>query len=263
MSTVKNGRSPEQWTRVGTGIDPGVEVPMVDRQANGRVMVLALLRKLARRLFRREEGIEPSISYGDLIVFDRWSDRAGWGPYHEQDLWRILGQFAPVHCDVLFEAFAGPAYIGFSLLARGFCNRLILADANPRALEAARRTAQENSVEHLVRIYHSDVLDRIPSEERWDLVVGVPPSECFKGNAADLNMICHDPNWSVHRRFYASVKRFIKPGGRVILVESRLESSAALFQPMVEAAGGHVVGAPVRVSLSGKESEVYYLVTEW
>ena len=39
-----------------------------------------------------------------------------------------------------FEWCSGPAFIGFSLLAEGICERLCLADINPIAVETLRRT---------------------------------------------------------------------------------------------------------------------------
>jgi hypothetical protein len=40
----------------------------------------------------------------------------------------------------VFKWRAGPGFIGFALLGYGFCDTLCLADVNPEAVEACRRT---------------------------------------------------------------------------------------------------------------------------
>ena len=74
-----------------------------------------------------------------------------------------------------FEWCAGPGFIGFSLLGHSLCQSLCLADINPEAVEACRRTVKDNSLSERVTIYHSDNLATVPATERWNLVVGNPP----------------------------------------------------------------------------------------
>ena len=76
----------------------------------------------------------------------------------------------------LFEFCAGPGYIGFSLLASGQCDHLVLADVNPRAIDANARDSpaeRPRRAGHDLRIGMG--LDDIPADERWDLVVANPP----------------------------------------------------------------------------------------
>ena len=46
-----------------------------------------------------------------------------------------------------FEWCAGPGFIGFSLLAHGLCETLCLADVNPEAVAACRRTVSLNKTQ--------------------------------------------------------------------------------------------------------------------
>ena len=75
----------------------------------------------------------------------------------------------------VFEWCAGPAFIGFSMLGHGLCETLCLADINPMAVTACRRTIASNGLGGSVTVYHSDDLSAIPVEEQWDLVVSNPP----------------------------------------------------------------------------------------
>jgi hypothetical protein len=58
----------------------------------------------------------------------------------------------------VFEWCAGPGFIGFSLLGHGLCDSLCLADVNPDAALASRRTILENKLEDRVVVYCSDNL---------------------------------------------------------------------------------------------------------
>src|SRR5215467_9087861 len=75
----------------------------------------------------------------------------------------------------IFEFCAGPGFIGFSLLAHGLCEKLTLADINPEAVQACRRTIADNALSDRVSVYCSDNLQDIPAAEKWDLVVSNPP----------------------------------------------------------------------------------------
>ena len=66
----------------------------------------------------------------------------------------------------VFEWCAGPAFIGFSMLAYGLCETLCLADINKLAVRACEKTIRDNGLLARVSVYHSDNLLNIPSSER-------------------------------------------------------------------------------------------------
>jgi SAM-dependent methyltransferase len=138
----------------------------------------------------------------------------------------------------VFEWCAGPAFIGFSLLGYGFCETLCVADINPEAVEACRRTVADNKLDRRVAIYRSDNLDDIPDSEKWDLVVGNPP---HFADTSPNELRYHDADWQLHRRFFATVGRFLKPGGMIVLLENNAGSTAEGFRDMIEAAGFSVL----------------------
>ena len=134
----------------------------------------------------------------------------------------------------VFEWCAGPGFIGFSLLAHGFCESLCVADVNEEAVTACRRTVRDNRLGDRVSVYHSDNLRSIPASEQWDLVVSNPPH--FSADATtDLRL--HDPSWQLHRDFFDNVGKFLKPSGVIVLQENNLGSTAATFKDMIEQAG--------------------------
>ena len=133
-----------------------------------------------------------------------------------------------------FEFCAGPGFIGFSLLAHGLCRSHCLSDTNPEAVAVARETIKRNGLENRVSVYESDALDQIPPSEKWDLVVSNLPhfADQFAGSIRRF-----DPSWSIHRKFYASLKPHMNPGCTVLVQENYEGSNESDFTDMIRAGG--------------------------
>jgi methylase of polypeptide subunit release factors len=138
----------------------------------------------------------------------------------------------------VFEWCAGPGFIGFSMLAHEQCETLCLADINPDAVAACRRTVAANKLEDRVTVYLSDNLKSIPKSEQWDLVVSNPPHfvDRYFGN-----LRAHDPDWRIHREFLSTVEPFLMPGAVIILQENSAGATVETFRGMIEGAGFKIV----------------------
>lgn len=190
------------------------------------------LKPLARRFERWR-----NVRYGDIRVqYKKHLD--GGGRTFGQDLIAFLELRRMPPQRRVFEWCAGPGFIGFSLLARGLAETLCLADVNPAAVEACRRTIAANDLAARVALYRSDGLADIPETERWDLVVANPP-HFVDDWIGDL--WSYDDGWHLHRAFFAAVGRFLKADGVIVLQENNRGSTAETFRPMIEAAGLAVV----------------------
>ncbi|WP_158895671.1 methyltransferase [Amycolatopsis anabasis] len=149
----------------------------------------------------------------------------------------------------ILEWCCGPGYIGFSLLARGLCHTLSLADINEEATAACRKTVQHNHLTEHVSVFRSDCFDDIPTGLRWDLIVGNPPHVNTKTpGETDFQrrkprVIYLDQDWDIHRRFYKQAPHHLKPGGNVILQEKYKFSRPETFQPMITDSGLSIVDA--------------------
>ena len=177
-----------------------------------------------------------SVQYGEISVSWEESLDGGGGATFCQDYLPIVRQrFGKV--GRVFEFCSGPGFIGFSLLGNGLCDSLCLADVNPEAVKVCQKTIVENGLDDRVRVYLSDCLDTIPTTESWDLVVGNPPHFFGWTGEHRSNKILYDHGWSVHKRFYANVKRFLNSGASVLLVENAAGSTPEVFKPMIEGGG--------------------------
>jgi SAM-dependent methyltransferase len=177
------------------------------------------------------------VTYGNVRVhYKRYLDGGG-SAFGQDYIPFLLDRGMPKQARV-FEWCAGPAFIGFSLLGFGLCDTLCLADINPDAVRACRRTVVENGLAERVSVYRSNNLDDIPGSERWDLVVGNPPHfDWVQTGEARFA----DSGWNIHRRFFQSVGRFLKPGGVILVQENNHGSTAETFRQMIEEAGFSIV----------------------
>ena len=158
------------------------------------------------------------------------------------------------------EFCAGPAFIGFALVAAGVCDTLALSDRNPEAVAAINETLAHPSNAWLagrVQPYLSDGLEAIPSHEMWDLVVANPPhfgSADWQGAEGVLeNVLTGDRGWALHRAFYAGVRAHLRDNGRIIFQENGQTSEIASFYDMIRAGGLKLMRAEPSVAPATRE----------
>ena len=163
-----------------------------------------------------------------------------------------IGRVNSIH-----EAFAGAAFIGFSLLADEMCEKLILSDIEKECIECCKKTVMENNLEDKTSLYQSNCLEQIPNQE-WDLVVGNPPhfSE-HQGNLPQTDLITVDTNWDIHRKFYRNIGKYLKPMGSTILVENGRGSSPEVFDDMIKEGGLRT--ADILKCEVGRPSKFYFI----
>jgi len=239
-------------------LSPDVESRLVDGRYTGRPLLRALLAKIGRRLTGRRRGVEPVALDNGLLVFDAPGLGEG-GLEYGQNYLRALLQAGIAPCERVLDLCAGPGYIGFHLLANGFCRTLALAELDPVACAVARQTVAHNGIGALVDVYQSDGLDGIPDSEQFDLVVcNGPTGECDQAIAHN-----NDPEWGLRRRVYGSIKRLLRSGGYCVFSEFRCDSRLEDFAPMIRAGGGEVIGVIGATDLRGNDIANYYIVSRF
>jgi len=150
----------------------------------------------------------------------------------------------PLHGRLL-EWCSGAGYIGFALMACGFCDSVALTDNDADAIAAARHTAEVNGLGSKAAIYCGDGITTLPDEATFDLIVGNPPNfpnrvqtdELCKEDPKAQPSAYVDPDWRLHNAFYSGIRKHLTPNGRIILLESTNASHLETFRPMIEAHG--------------------------
>lgn len=137
-----------------------------------------------------------------------------------------------------FEWCCGPAFIGFSMLGNGLCETLCLSDINPAAVASCRNTVRVNNLGERVSVYQSDNLKDIPASEKWNLIVSNPPHfiDQYEGDIR-----AHDPDWRIHRDFFATVGARLTNDGVIVLQENNRGSVVETFREMIEESGLEIV----------------------
>jgi SAM-dependent methyltransferase len=197
-----------------------------------------------------------TVAYGDIRVhYKKHLD--GGGTYFGQDFIPLLKSWGMPKQQRAFEWCAGPGFIGLSMMANGLCETLCLADINPEAVEACRRTIADNGLASRVSVYESDNLKDIPPDEKWDIVVSNPPH--FDDGYYEAELRAHDPGWRLHREFLRDVGNFLKPGGVIVLQENNHGSTAATFQRMIEESGLQTVFVNNEIPQLTPDHRFFYL----
>ena len=203
---------------------------------------------------RRMRPYREAAYAGVRVSYKRHLD--GGGSTFGQDFVPLLRRRGMPKVARAFEWCAGPGFIGFSLLAQGLCETLCLADVNPEAVAACQRSVARNRLEAKVAVYLSDNLEDIPAAEQWDLVVSNPPHFIDSGIG---HLRYHDPDWRVHRGFFGTVARHLKPGGVVVLQENNAGSTPDTFTAMIADAGLRLVFVQDASDTRTVRPHMYYL----
>ena len=174
-------------------------------------------------------GMYSKIKYKDIEVSFLWRLNGG-GIIFAHEFVHIVAQRIGKVGHV-FEYCAGPGFIGFCLLANNLCDKLTVADVNPLAVEVLKDTVKNNGLQDRVAVYQADCLETIPETEQWDLVVGNPPWVLDSKNTREIT-VC-DPDGRVHKNFFRDIKKYLKPRGSILFIESTWYTTADSFKAMI------------------------------
>jgi len=155
-----------------------------------------------------------------------------------------------------FEWCSGPGFIGFSMLGSGLCETLCMSDINPAAVASCKNTVSANKLDDRVSVYQSDNLKNIPASEKWNLVVSNPPHfvDQYEGDIR-----AHDPDWRIHREFFATVGDHLADDGVIVLQENNRGSVVETFRSMIEQSGLQIVFSHGDHPTLTKDSSFYFI----
>lgn len=156
----------------------------------------------------------------------------------------------------VLEMFSGPGFWGFGLLDANIgIETLSLADKYGIAEDSINETIKNNNLKD-VYFYQTDCFDRIEGE--YDLIVGNPPHFCidpFNKHYTDPRKY-KDTNWAIHHRFFREAQGYLRPNGKIILMENIWGSSPETFKDVTEENGLQITRA---FTSEVFENELYYM----
>jgi len=142
----------------------------------------------------------------------------GGGIYRSPMFIEVLSLIAPNrifnHC---LEWCSGPGFIGFSLLGKGLCKQLDLADIWQPSLTAANAVKSPCKVD----TWHIRNLCDIQPPRMYDLIVANPP--WWPGNLLpnQQNRLGADPELATLKKFFIDAKNYLTHDGLIVLGEGQ------------------------------------------
>jgi hypothetical protein len=130
----------------------------------------------------------------------------------------LLAEIGERSLDVL-DMFAGSGVIGFCLRKEAPIRSISFAEVNYWAVRSMRST-MANDPQLAGKIWLSEGMTGVPQSESYDLIVGNPPHANMKLEGPRL-LPGADPAWEAHHIFFRDAWRHLKPGGRILFIESR------------------------------------------
>jgi len=124
--------------------------------------------------------------------------------------------------DVL-DICSGPGFLGYILYKKDKVRNLTLSDINPQVEKYIRKTNNYNGVPNSNFIL-SDCFDSIPNGNKFDTIISNPPH--FKterpGGYRNENekLISLDANMEFHKKFFKDAENYLKPNGKIVLIEN-------------------------------------------
>jgi release factor glutamine methyltransferase len=101
------------------------------------------------------------------------------------------------------------------ILAASISSDVVAVDVNPSAVECTRHNAALNDVAARMDIRVSDLFANV--EGTFDLVLLAPPFRWFKPRTM-IERSTTDENYQMLTGFFAQIKSYLKPDGRVLLI---------------------------------------------
>lgn len=191
------------------------------------------------------------------------SDQDGGGTWFGQEYVTVLQQRYQRRFHRCLEWCSGPGFIGFSLLAHGLCDNLVLVDSHVPVADAIRETTLRNQVQNQTTFYCCDRIAQLPDDEQFDLIVANPPHYLECPGDANYQRIAVDPDWQAHREFYQHIRHHMLPDAVMLMQENQAGSLSgpAEFRDMIERAGLRITGyftSPEHYDTQGP-TQIYYI----
>ena len=147
-----------------------------------------------------------------------------------------------------FEWCAGHGEIGFELITAGLCETLSFSDIHPGSEEWCLKNATSLGLADNVRAYTTPTISKIPTSEKWDLVVGNPPNSLDvdpvaladmieKGLSKDHIQTFARTTWDIglktHRDFFQNISKYLADDAD-IFISCQISQLSLLSEPFAK-----------------------------
>lgn len=179
---------------------------------------------------------EATLSGGIEITYPQML--SGGGILFLNDIYNFIEKSCKTKYKRAFEWCCGPGFLSYEALGRGLAEKIVGSDMYLPAIENFLETAEKNNVSDKVTVYHTPLLENIPEDEQWDLVLGNPPwfpdyLELVDGyrkqvpHYTDENIVHQariglDNKWKTHKEFFTHLKKHVTHDTDIYIIEGWL-----------------------------------------
>lgn len=135
-----------------------------------------------------------------------------------------------------FNWCSGIGTLCFEMLITNLCDHVTMADYYSEAINVATSNAEQLGLTSRITSYVSPVIKNLPNTEKWDLVLGYPPSSKDYGDymnfmrsvAPDIPngelmhyaRSCVDHKLQAHKEFFLNASNFLNSGADIFIIEN-------------------------------------------
>ena len=173
------------------------------------------------------------------IVLSNIYDLDGGGSTHYRDFLEIINIKGKRSYTRALEWCAGPAFIGYAMLGNNICDHLVLMDIYEPAIVSCRNTAINNNLYDSITTYCIDAISKLPTTEKFDLVLGNPPHVSNRNEFIDHMMLeakehgdtlleynidlatrlVVDQDQAIHIEFFKNICKYLLPSADLFISE--------------------------------------------
>lgn len=183
--------------------------------------------------------INRIIEINDISIYWDYETAAGGGSFGLDFLDLIPKRYNKVFSNCL-ECFSGSGVIGFGLLATNSCEKITFNDIYQGAINNIAKTVRKNpALENKVNYYLGDNIKSIPKNNKYDLIIGLPPHTRSNDPKLGPNdrRLKVDEGYKIHEEFFKHAKNYLTDDGIIIILEDTRKNSPKDFIKMIEENG--------------------------
>lgn len=137
-----------------------------------------------------------------------------------------------------------------AVFAADIADHVVATDINPKAVKIAKQNAERLQLSHKIDFRQGDLFEPIKDTEKFDVIlfnIDYPYNQEAQGL------------WKVHHRFFADVRKYLKPGGR-IYYQSGLLGNVVPINKMVSNNELRIISMRMDAALRVAREPIVYLI---
>jgi release factor glutamine methyltransferase len=172
-------------------------------------------------------------------------------PFHDSQ--PLVRNFKIEPGDSVLDVGTGSGVIAVFACYAG-AGRVLALDVNPAAIRSARRNAREHGFGNVMEVRRSNLFERVGDEQFDVITANLPFRNKFAHDVVARSQ--WDTDFRTNTEFFAQVRRYLKPGGRIYFAHSNFGDPEAVRRLAKEA--GFSIRLMARSAAAKAEVKLFY-----